>query len=182
MSTALNNFELAMQDANDLLVCYDSLNIKEQPKAPEVLKRAALIMILTAWESYIEDMSDEMLNSKFGILKGSHVGNFIQDQLALRLTTFNNPDSQKTKKLFEEFFGIDVTKKWEWNNYDPNQARNTLNKWIKRRSETLHRSQLDISTTHIVSRDELENCIHFFCAIVKATDHALSDDININGI
>ena len=92
MSIALNNFKIAMRDANDLLDCYDSLNAGEQPKAPEVLKRATLIMVLTAWETYIEDLACEMLNSKFGILKGSHVGKFVQDQLSVNYQVSPNQD------------------------------------------------------------------------------------------
>jgi len=176
MTTALKNFELAMRDANNLLTCYDSLNAGEQPHAPEVLKRATLIMILTAWETYVEDLASEMLNSKFGILKGSHVGKFIQDQLSVRLKTFNNPDSLKTKRLFEEFFGIDVTEKWEWNNYVPKQARTALNKWLKMRGEAVHRAQIDITKPHIVKRDDLEKCIRFFSDLVKSTDNALSEE------
>ena len=175
MSTALKNFELAIKDANDLLTCYDSLNAGEQPNAPEVLKRAALIMVLTAWETYVEDLACEMLNSRFGILKGSHVGKFIQDQLTVRLKIFHNPDSQKTKKLFEEFFGIDVTEKWIWNNYAPNQVRTELNKWIKRRGEAVHRAQIDITKPHIVKRNDLEKCLRFFSDLVQSTDNALSE-------
>ncbi len=174
MSIAYNNFKMAMRDANDLLACYDSLNSGEQPRAPEVLKRATLIMVLTAWETYIEDMATEMFNSKFGVLKGCHVGNYIQEQFSVRLKMFHNPDSKKTKMLFMEFFGIDVTEKWEWNNYLPEQARTKLNKWIKIRGEAVHRSQIDIAKPHIVKRDDLEKCIRFFLELTKTTDNVLS--------
>lgn len=83
-------------------------------------------MVLTAWETYVEDIATELFENKFGALKGCHVGNFMEEQFTTRLKMFHNPDSQKTKKLFEEFFGIDVTEKWVWNNYQhPDQVRKT---------------------------------------------------------
>lgn len=175
MSIAFNNFELAINDVKDLLACYDSLNEGEQPNAPEVLKRAALIMVLTAWETYVEDMATEMFNANFSVLKGCHAGDYIHEQFSTRLKMFHNPDSLKTKKLFMEFFGIDVTEKWEWNNYFPDQARKTLNKWIKRRGEAVHKAQIDLAKPHIVKRDELEKCIRFFGELAHITDKALTE-------
>ena len=136
MSIALKNFTIALKDAEELMCCFDSINKSGSGPAPEVLKRATLIMILTAWETYVEDVAIELFNNKFGALKGSHIGNFMEQQFSLRLKTFHNPDSIKTKKIFLEFFGIDVTEKWIWNNYkDPDQVRSRLNKWIKKRGK-----------------------------------------------
>lgn len=47
MSKASENFEVAVADAVDLLDCYDLLNSDDR-HAPEALKRAALMMALTA--------------------------------------------------------------------------------------------------------------------------------------
>ncbi len=174
MSTALNNFNRAIEDAKELLSCYDTLNAVETSAAPEVLKRAALIMTLTAWETFVEDIATEMFESKFGALTGCHIGDYIQKQFTVKLKTFHNPDSLKTKKLFEEFFGIDVTEKWTWNNYYPDQVRTSLNKWIKMRGEAVHRAQIDLTKPHIVKREELEKCVRFFSELASATDRALS--------
>ena len=174
MSDSLNNFNQAINDAKELVSCYDTMNKSKNDDAPEVLKRATLIMILTAWETYIEDVAIELFNHKFGALKGCHVGNFMKDQFELRLKTFHNPNSLKTKKIFLEFFGIDVTDHWIWNNYqDPDQVRSTLNRWIKKRGEAVHRSQTDVTKPHIAKRDELDKCIRFFTELVGVTDKIL---------
>ena len=176
MSESLKNFKIAISDAEELMGCYDSMNNSNHEVAPDVLKRAALIMTLTAWETYVEDMATELFNIKFGALQGSHVGNFMNEQFLIRLKTFNNPDSLKTKKIFLEFFGIDVSEKWVWNNYqDPDEVRSKLNKWIKRRGEAVHRSQTDLTKPHIAKRDEIEKCIRFFSELANATDKALAD-------
>jgi len=176
MSESLQNFKFAINDAKELVSCYDAMNKSSCDAAPDVLKRATLILALTAWETYVEDRATELFNVKFGALKGCHVGNFMDEQFSLRLKTFNNPDSVKTKKIFLEFFGIDVTEKWIWNNYQhPDQVRSTLNKWIKRRGEAVHRAQVDSTKPHIAKRDELEKCLRFFSELAVATDKALAD-------
>lgn len=176
MSVSLQNFKFAISDAEELMSCYDSKNQSESESAPEVLKRATLIMTLTAWETYVEDIAEELFKSKFGALIGSHVGNYMEEQFSIKLKTFHNPDSLKTKKIFLEFFGVDVTEKWVWNNYQhPDQVRSALNKWIKKRGEAVHRAKTDLTKPHIVKRDELEKCLRFFSELATATDKALLD-------
>lgn len=174
MSDSLKNFHQAIGDAEQLLGCYDSLNKSNNEKAPEVLKRATLIVILTAWETYVEDVASELFANQFGVLKGSRVGNFLEEQFEQRLKVFNNPDSLKTKRLFVEFFGVDVTESWVWNNYaNADQVRTILNVWIKRRGEAVHKAQIDGTKPDIVKRDELVKCLRFFSELATATDKAL---------
>src|ERR1700722_1891693 len=52
------NFELAIEDAAELLRQYDASiggTSRRPSHSPEVLKRAAVILSVTAWESFIED-------------------------------------------------------------------------------------------------------------------------------
>ncbi|MCK8121855.1 HEPN domain-containing protein [Pseudoalteromonas sp. 2CM32C] len=60
-------------------------------------------MTLTAWETYVEDVVTEIFDAKFSLIKGSQFGHFAEKQLNERLKFFHNPNSNKTKKLFEEF-------------------------------------------------------------------------------
>ena len=54
-SRALQTFEHAIQDADDLLNHFDALNKHPPPPEIEVLKRAILVMALAALETYLED-------------------------------------------------------------------------------------------------------------------------------
>lgn len=175
MSIAKESFNYAISDAEEIISCYDRMNAgdcTEQP--PEVLKRATLIMSLTAWETYIEDVASELIEEKYGMVMGSQVGNIINNRLRDHLKVFNNPDSKKTKDLFLEFFGIDVTESWVWGNYQTaKDARTALNAWLRKRGEAVHRAQTDKQSSHIVKRDELDKCIRFFRELVDVTDRAL---------
>lgn len=174
MSDSLRNFNQAITDAEELMSCYDSINKSSSEVAPEILKRATLIMALTAWETYVEDIATELFKNKFDSLKGCRIGRFMEDQFELRLKFFNNPDSQKTKNLFWDFFGVDVTEHWIWNNYqDPDQVRSILNKWIRRRGEAVHRAQTDVTKPDIIKRDELKKCLRFFSELAGVTDKTL---------
>ena len=175
MSRSKRNFEVAIKDAIDLADCYDSINKKKPHSAPEVLKRASLIMTLTAWETYVEDRVMEILNSKYSVIQGSHLGNFVEKRLSDELKRFHNPDSSKTKKLFVDFVGIDVTENWSWANVDPKTARTALNKWLNKRGDAVHRSRIEKNGPHIVKREDLDKCVRFFKELVAATDLALSN-------
>jgi hypothetical protein len=177
MSQAKANFEYAISDAEEILECYDHLNKNESNnQPPAVLKRATLIMTLTAWETYVEDIAKELVDAKYGVVKGSQLGNIVENRLEEQLKYFNNPGSKKTKALFGEFFGIDVTEAWVWNNFQTaDEARAQLNKWLKKRGEAVHRAQTDITEAHIVKREELDKCIRFFRELVNVTDARLSE-------
>jgi demethoxyubiquinone hydroxylase (CLK1/Coq7/Cat5 family) len=175
MSKAKQAFGFAISDAKELISCFDTMNAggcANQP--PEVLKRASLIMTLTAWETYVEDVASELIQTKYAMVMGSQVGHIINNRLKDHLKVFNNPDSKKTKDLFLEFFNFDVTESWVWGNYQTaNDARTALNAWLKKRGEAVHRAQTDKQSSHIVKRDELDKCIRFFQELVDVTDQTL---------
>jgi hypothetical protein len=177
MSKAIKVFDLAIRDAEELLHCYDQINKSgsSKYKPPEALKRASLILVLTAWETYIEDIATELFDQKFGVLKGCHIGNYMEQQFTTRLKMFHNPDSLKTKQIFVEFFGVDITESWIWSNYSTSkEVRTILNQWISKRGDAVHRARTDKQNNHIVKRSELDKCIFFFKKLVEATDEALS--------
>lgn len=175
MSKAKDNFDIAIQDAERILDAYDKLNSDRIDKRdPEELKRAALIMALTAWETYVEDRISEELENHMKPLDGSHVGRFIRSTLEEELKFFHNPNSNKTKRLFERFLDIDVTQGWCWGSYDTVTASTKLNEWIKKRGDAVHRSVMDKQASHLVSRDDMRKCINFFKCLVEATDKVLA--------
>ena len=103
------------------------------------------------------------------------LGNFAERQLEERLKQFHNPGSRKTKQLFEEFFDVDITESWIWNNVDAKIARTQLNKWISLRGDAVHRVNVDPTAPHVIRKDELAKCIRFIEELVKATDLAVAN-------
>lgn len=173
MSRAIQSFEHSIKDAEELLAHFDAINSKPPPPNSEVLKRAGLVMALTAWETYVEDRLQEEMSKRLGVVAGSYIGDFVMKRLSQDLKQFHSPTSDKTKRLFQEYLGFDVTEGWAWANYEPEKVRSTLNSWISKRGDAVHRSKSANNgppAAHLIKRDELEKVIRFVRDLVKATD------------
>lgn len=175
MPFAKETFESSIRDAVELLDHFNAINVKPPPPNAEVLKRAGLIMACTAWETYVEDRVQELVRQRLGEGNDSFQNKFILRHLALALKQFNNPNTEKTCKLFTEYLGVDVAASWVWNNYDPLRAKTELDALIKKRGEAVHRSKPPTAATpaaHLVRKEELERAIRFLKSLVEATDGA----------
>lgn len=75
-------------------------------------------MTLTARETYVQDRVKEDVYCRLRALDGSQVAAFVQKELNQELKTFHTPNSKKTKNLFEDFVGKDVTESWSWAGVD----------------------------------------------------------------
>ena len=173
MSKARTTFDSSIQDAEVLLAHFDALNTKPPPDSLEVLKRAGLIMALTAWETYVEDRAREEVRTRLSAHNGSHLTKLVLGRLETELKRFHNPNSDKTRQLFLDYLEIDVTKHWEWLSVDTNKAKKTLDDLIAKRGDAVHRSKppsTGMPAPHLVKREELEKAIRFLKCLVDATE------------
>ena len=179
MSKAADVFALSIQDAENLLKHFKSLNSNTQPPLPEteVLKRAGLIMAMTAWETYVEDRVQEVAKLRLSCLQDSSIATFVKSRLDDEIKRLHNPTSDKTIQLFRDYAGKDITESWAWNNYEPKLVRERLNHYMKLRGDVVHRSRPvgnDTSVAHAVKKEDLERAISFLKELVKATETALN--------
>jgi hypothetical protein len=173
MPTAKETFDSSIQDATDLLDHFDKINTKPPPPNAEVLKRAGLIMAITAWETYVEDRIAEAVRARLGIDQVGFSGQYVLRNLQKELKQFNNPNTEKTVKLFKDFLDLDVSRTWVFNNYDVDRVKLELNTLISKRGDAVHRSKPIVAGNvppHLVKRDELEKAIRFLKLLVDATD------------
>ncbi|MDF3125062.1 HEPN domain-containing protein [Rheinheimera sp. 1928-s] len=179
-STSYQAFETAIADAEPLLVPWlpkTDKQPKPEQQTNEVLKRAALTMTLTAWETYIEAWLNEQLCQKISILKGwfaSACGSIkgIHKKFTESVNQLNNPNSHKVRQLSMEFLQSDITGHRLWNNFDKPAVCTQLNKYLTLRDEVVYkgRNNADPKVPHLVKRDEVEKAIKFFKELVKVTD------------
>lgn len=175
--TASEVFAQSILDAENLLAHFNKLNTKPPPPEIEVLKRAGLIMAMTAWETYVEDRVTEALTERLHGLADSSIASFVQSRLADEIKRLHNPTSEKTIQLFRDYADIDLTDKWAWNNYDAKTVRDRLNQYMKLRGDVVHRSRTVLPgppQPHPVTKEDLEKVIRFLRAIVASTEAALS--------
>ena len=176
-SKAQETFNQSIQDAENLLAHFNKLNTQPPPAENEVLKRAGLIMAMTAWETYVEDRVLEAALHRLAALTDSSIGNFVQSKLDEEIKRLHNPTSDKSIQLFRDFAGVDLTEHWEWNNYPAKLVRERLNQYMKLRGDVVHRSravQAGQNPAHPVRKEDLERVISFLKDLVKATEKGLA--------
>jgi hypothetical protein len=181
-SKALLTFDHSIQDATELLDHFDALNQKPPPPEIEVLKRAGLVMALTALETYFEDLLVEEVDFLCSNNSSDvHLSKFIRDSLTSDLKVFHTPSTDRVRPIFIKYLGYDITDGWSWNNSDPTKARAELNRLAKKRGDIAHRSGRPLPgepTRHAVTRDAMRKHIHFIRELVRTTDEYVQANSN----
>jgi hypothetical protein len=176
MSKALETFNESIKDAEELLAHFDHIRGENKQTKPdentEVLKRAGLILAVTAWETYVEDRLREIVAGHLSGLQNSVIARIVNDKLEDELRRFNTPNTDNTKRLFMTYNNNDVTVNWIWNNTTSKDAQKKLYEFIKKRGQAAHRSKTrgDSTAPHLITKDELRSAIYFFKELAKATD------------
>lgn len=155
---------------------FDKLNTLPPPPELEVLKRAGLVMAMTAWETYVEDRVQEAATARLAGVADSDLGNFMQSRLEEEIKRLHNPTSEKTLQIFRDYAGKDLLPSWSWNHVDPEGAKKKLNGYLKLRGDVVHRSRVNVkgpSQPHPVTREDLQKAVFFLKELVKATERSL---------
>jgi len=177
MSNASEAFAESIKDAENLLRHFDVLNTQPPPPELEVLKRAGLIMAMTAWETFVEDRVSEALSARMTTIADTQIASFVEKKLAEEISRLNNPNSQKTIQLFMDYAAVDITAHWHWNGWDAATVRGKLDTYLKLRGDVVHRSRpicKDSPTSHPVRKEDLEKAIRFLKKLVEVTEAALA--------
>jgi len=175
MSKAYDAFNIAIVDVEEIIEIYDLINRDYSEKQPEALKRSALIMALTVWETYVEDRFKELVDSYLLGVQGSPVYQYIDGKVSNDLRYFHTPNSRNIRKLFEPLLKRDITLEWSWDNFDANRARGKLDEYIKLRGDVVHRAVTDKQNGHPVKKDELQKCIRFLRSLVNVMEASLGN-------
>lgn len=177
MSNASVAFEESIQDAENLLKHFNALNTKPPPPEIEVLKRAGLIMAMTAWETYVEDLLQEAAAARLSQLEDREIADFVRKKLDEEIKRLHNPDYHKTIQLFRDFAGVDLTAYWSWNHYELETVKQRLGQYMSLRGDIVHRSRIvdpDAPNAHPVKKVDLEKAISFLKNLVEATEKAFT--------
>jgi hypothetical protein len=177
VSKASETFSQSILDAEHLLKHFNGLNTKPPPPDIEVLKRAGLVMAMTAWETYVEDRVAEATDERLRPVSDESIARLVRSKLKDEISRLHNPTAEKTTELFRIYADVDLSGKWAWNGSDDEVTRKRLNDYIKLRGDVVHRSrrvQPGPPEAHPVKKDELEKAIRFLKALVQATETALA--------
>lgn len=175
MSYALESFELSIKDAEYLF----SLSASGVgPEQSDILKRSALVMTMTSWETYVEDRIQEAIIEKIALLKGSFIEVFMMKSLGIQINQLHNPSSSKTKQLFEQYLGVDIQLGWVFDGLQPQSAASTLNALLDKRGQAVHRARNGANqTAHLITKSEAEKAINFIKKLVLSSDKYLEKQL-----
>lgn len=98
------------------------------------------------------------------------MSNFVLKKVDEDMKRFFNPNHDRTKTLFKTYFDMDVTEYWKWDNYQPPQAKKTLNELISKRGDAAHKASTNANAAHIVKRSDLDKAIRFLKGLVRVTE------------
>ena len=178
ISKAKETFDQAILDAENLLGHFNALNTKPPPPELEVLKRAGLVMAMTAWETYVEDRLLEACQKRLEGLKDSAIASFVEKKPLEEIKRLHNPSSDKTIQLFREYTGVDLDGRWTMNPLDSKAVQKRLDKYLKLRGDVVHRSR-PVSNgdplPHPVKKEDLSKAISFLRRLVEATENAVTN-------
>jgi len=176
MSRASDSFAQSILDSENLLAHFNALNTKPPRPQLEVLKRAGLIMAMTAWETYVEDRILEAAVARLRDSQDRTLAEFFLSKLKEEVGKLNNPTSAKTIQLFRDYAGVDLSDQWCWNNHHPEMVCARLNTYLRLRGDVVHRSRTvepGPPKAHAIKRDQLKKAINFLKCLVDATELAL---------
>ncbi|MDE3273291.1 HEPN domain-containing protein [Pseudoalteromonas sp. G4] len=105
-------------------------------------------------------------------MEGSTLANYVNRKANEEMKRFFNPNSEKTKKLFIEFFhvDVDVTKSWNWDNYQSPQAKKMLNNLISKRGVAAHVAKTELHSPDSIKRNDLDKTIRFLKGLVTSME------------
>ena len=176
MTKASEAFDRSICDAEELLMRFEAERATtNHPQKGEVLKRAGLVIALAAWETYVKDRVRDEISVWLQSVEGSPIGKFVRRRLEEDLKRFFNPNSERTRRLFLDYFEVDITKEWSWDNYDTASAKKTLDALIAKRGDAAHQANTSehlSAQPHKVKREELDKGIRFLKGLVHASERA----------
>ncbi len=165
----------------------------------DAIHRAGVVMMVAAWEAYIEKVVVDALNAvELGIGGGAAATGtmpaWVQAAFAMRraeieesIRRFHTPNAERVQELLCGLsLGFDPWPHWSWHvgprQWDAGEMRSRLNAWLRIRHSIAHGSALpnNIAWLHDhqyqprLTLQSLRECRKFFERLVVLTDAAFS--------
>jgi len=136
------------------------------------LNRASIVMCLSAWEAYIEELVKESVDAFRPAVTSGSLWQSIKADTCSKVGRFNTPNEQNVKMLISDAIGFaDVTVGWTWQYTTQQKAKDLLKEAIGYRHKIAHGVN-PRPTIHCTYTPKLRN---FFKKLGLATDRAVHD-------
>jgi len=144
------------------------------------LNRAALVMSVSAWESYIEELMRESLQALRPSAPPLGAWPALSAYVLGQLGRFNTPNQANIEQLIRNCLSLaDVHLSWTWQNCTSAQAVQRLKDVMTSRHEIAH----GINPRPIVHNETSAQLPDFFLRLARCTDDAVRHHIiNVHGV
>lgn len=103
------------------------------------LNRAAVVMCLSSWEAYVEELVKESVASFKPSVPANTLWQSINADARAQIGRFNTPGTENVRRLIEDTIGLqDVTLSWHWQHTTVQQAKDRLTTALTHRHEVAH--------------------------------------------
>ena len=157
-SKAFAAFETLMGSVDELVAIHGKVQSGQGRRhRQEALHRAGVVLIVAAWQAYIEKLSNETLdlieNSLIAPKKGGSVPAWVKSAFYFRkpsvrqsIGSLNTPNTQNVTRLFDWSFGYDPKSSWTWysprRKWDSSKFCERTDEWLKIRHTIAHGNEL----------------------------------------
>ena len=171
-----------LNDAAELSTAHSRLRTGQRGRqwGLGALNRAVVVMCVSAWEAYIDELVKEALGSFRPPGHGIGVWQCLNANARTQTGRFNNPNVENTRKIIKDTLGLeDVTVSWSWQNNTPDRARERLKEALRYRHEVAH----GVNPRPTIHNQYSERLPGFFRQLGHCTDRAvrgyLVDDLGV---
>ena len=178
-STAYTHrLEVVLQDADEINQGHGTLRTGRPGRqfGLGALNRAVVVMCVSAWEAYIEEMLKESLEFIRPQAPPLGVWPALNASARSQIGRFNNPNVQKTKELVRDCLGLDdITQCWTWTRTQPARACERLEECITFRHQIAH----GVTPRPIIHNQQYASRLPaFFRNLGRTTDNGITSYLN----
>lgn len=144
------------------------------------LNRATVIMCVSAWEAYIEELVRECLNALRPPAGPLGLWSALNATIRGQLGRFNTPNAENVRLLISDALGLpDIRQSWTWPNCTHEQAVQRLTLAMDRRHQIAH----GVNPRPTVHNSYSSQLPTFFQRLARCTDDAARTHlVNVHGI
>jgi hypothetical protein len=154
--------------------------IPGRPARAAALNRAIVVMCVSAWESYVEELMRNALTSLRPGAPPLGVWSVHNASMQGQLGRFHTPNTENVRLLVSDVIGLaDVDNSWAWQNCTSAQARQRLADALRLRHQIAHgvNPRPNVLTFYATQLPD------FFLRLGRCTDNAVRNHlVNAHGI